>query len=301
MAKRHWTGAVGNNAWDTAGNWLEEAVPAGGDEVYVRARVLVDGTTTDEDITEGLDQSAVRLAALHVEQSYRGKIGTAVAPLQIAAAQVDIGEHYGFTTPTGSPRVNLDLVHIESEDGPVVTVHNTAGRAEESDLAPVRLLAHDSDAVLYVRKGIVGVGMLGEAAQFAAIHQSYVSAVETDAVVVVGPNVAVATIDRVGGSMTLQCGATTVQNAAGDLLTVGAGAIGTLTVDGGTVVSNSSGTVTTLNANGGTADFTRSRAARTVTTPKIRAGATIKFDPAVVTFTNKVEAVGPVSLAAQAA
>jgi len=49
--------------------------------------------------------------------------------------------------------------------------------------------------------------------------------------------------------------------------------------------------VTNLNVYGGTADFSRSSASRTVSTPKVDPGGVIKFNPNVVTLTNKIQPI----------
>jgi hypothetical protein len=301
MATRTWTGANDDHKPDVAADYLEAAVPTDADDAYFRARALVDGVTTgDVGVTVDVaDLAAVLLASLHIEQSFTGALGTAIAPFSIGAIIVHIGEDTGFGSPAGSPRINLDLPALASP--PVITVFDTAETSTEELLPPVRILAHDEDAVLYVRRGTVGVGMLGEAAQFSAINVSFVDNQDGDANVHIGPNVTVATINKTGGQMTLASAATTINHSAGTLIIEGTGAITNLTVTGGTVICNSTGTITNLNCQGGTVDFTRSQAARTVTTPKIWAGATLKYDPAVVAMTAKPAAQEAVSLQASAA
>jgi hypothetical protein len=283
----HYTDALATHNPQTAGNYLENAAPASGDTVIIRSRLLVDGNTGgDGSITASLAQSAVILARLVIEQSFTGLIGTAAAPWQIGAVVVEIGQDSGFGAPVGSQRVNLNLA--DAGGVTTVTVYNTCDSSAESYLPPVRLLTHNAAAVIEVRKGSVGIGVLGEACTLSAIRESFAGNVEGDADVVVGNNVTVATIDKVGGDLALRSAATTVTNAGGNLITEGSGAIGTLTVGGGMVISNSTGTITALALNAGLTDFTQSRDPRTVTTVTGRAGASMKYDPAVVTLTNKI-------------
>jgi len=76
----------------------------------------------------------------------------------------------------------------------------------------------------------------------------------------------------------------------------------TINARGGTITSNSTGTITTLNINEtATVDFTKSAAARTVTTLKLNPDGTLKYDPNVVTLTNKVQSDYPVIYRAAAA
>ena len=59
---------------------------------------------------------------------------------------------------------------------------------------------------------------------------------------------------------------------------------------------NATGTITTLAADGGVIDLTKSNAARTVTNLTSARGAVaeVRYDPAVVTVTNKLAPTGPV-------
>jgi hypothetical protein len=99
----------------------------------------------------------------------------------------------------------------------------------------------------------------------------------------------VTTIVKDGGTLILRSAATTLTQNAGTLTTYGSGTITTGNIYGGTFYGNSTGTITALNISGATVDFTRSQAARTVTTLKLDPGSTLKYDPAIVTLTNKVQ------------
>lgn len=278
MATRTWTGAVSGN-WGTAGNWLEAAVPETGDDVYFRLNAI--------DVTEGLDQSAVRLASLRIEQTYTGKIGTASAYLRIGAALVVVGEYHGPANPSGSPRLKLDLVHVDQEAGPVVEVFRTGSTRADTHLPPLRLLLNDADATLYVRRGEVGVAVDGaaETAVLDELIESYLESRETDAQVVLGPGVTWATIDKTGGRLVVQSGGTLLRNAGGQALVAGEGAIDTLRIEDGTVYPESLGTITLLECRGGLTDLYLSRRPRTVTETKLWPGAMLRYDPAVVTMT----------------
>jgi hypothetical protein len=295
-----WIGAAADGDWGTAGNWTP-APPGAGDSARFRSRALVDGTAGDKDVLVGLDQSALALVALVIEQSFTGLVGTAVAPLQISAETVDIGQASGFGAPTGSGRLNLHIVHLSLQDPVVVTIHDSAEASTELLLPPIRLVLDDADSVVEVRRGYVGIGAMGETVALSVLRMSYITQRDTDADVFLGAGVAVATIDKAGGRLVSRVGATLITNHGGDLLTEGAGAVATLTVEGGNVVSNSTGTIAALNLNGGFTDFTQSRAPRTVTTTTIKAGAVLRYDPAVVTMTNKPAPSEAVTLTASAA
>ena len=72
-------------------------------------------------------------------------------------------------------------------------------------------------------------------------------------------------------------------------MTFGSGAITTINQYGGTAILNSTGTITTLNCLGGVSDCLKSIAARTITTLKIADNAQFKYDPSVITLTNKIQ------------
>ena len=76
MAVKIWTGATDGD-WSVAGNWSPSGVPASADDVILSASYVVS-------ITAGLNQSAVTLNSLTVEQGYSGAIGSKAADLQIA-------------------------------------------------------------------------------------------------------------------------------------------------------------------------------------------------------------------------
>ena len=76
MAVKIWTGATDGD-WSVAGNWSPSGVPASTDDVIISAAYTVS-------ITAGLNQSAVTLNSLTVEEGYSGAIGSKSADLQIA-------------------------------------------------------------------------------------------------------------------------------------------------------------------------------------------------------------------------
>ncbi|HUX15565.1 MAG TPA: hypothetical protein VMW52_03780 [Phycisphaerae bacterium] len=294
---RLWLGNDSGNEgdWDTAANFDPAGVPVTGDTVILQR--------SSQSVTAGLDQSAVTLAALRIEQSFTGLVGTLGDPLIIGATAVNLGEHFGpSAAPAGSQGINLDL-----RGASTITVANSAAASPsaESTLPPVRLLTDNASSVLRVRKGKVGLAINSPTAvsTIGTVSVGWSASQSTDADVQIGPGVTLTTLEQTGGSATLRCAATTVTQSAGALLTDGTGAITTHTITGGSAILNASGTITTLNLDGGRADLTRSRAARTITTLAARSGSTgqISYDPAVVTVTNKLAPAGPVTISLSAA
>jgi len=306
MAKRimRWTGDAADNDWATVGNWEADGaaaagIPITGDDVYI--------LQTSEGITGTLDQSAVVLDLLVIEQSFTGEVGDADNYLEIGALEVRIGENYDVSTPAGSARLKLHL--YQTDDAACdVTIYNTATSSTDSNLPPCRLLVEhvdtgadpDATAVLSVLKGRVGLAVNdpNETSDLVSIDTGYITGRDSDARLDIGPGVTFTTLTKTGGNVTLRAAATTAINRAGTLTTRGSGAITTLTCSGGTVNSASSGTVGTLNADGGLVDFTQSTEARTVTTAYRRGEGRIKYDSSVMTFTNPIDSGGAIALSA---
>jgi len=288
----------GPSDWSSTANWSGGALPGGAadQDVYIE--------DSDVDILYGLDQSGISnaLDSLNIAQSYTGKIasngayGAAGDYLQIKTSALNIGYNHGPGNPAGSGRIKIDL----GSTACTVIIDN-AGINTDTAKPSIRLLANNAATNIRVRKGKVGIAFeAGETATVGTITPSFVSQKTTDADVYIGPGVTMTTLDQTGGDVISQCAMTTATTGGGTLKTEGSGAITTMNVKGGTVTSNSTGTITTVNATGGTTDFTKSVAARTVTTLKIEAGATLKYDPNDLTITNKVDSDNPVKLTATA-
>lgn len=293
MADKLWVGTDTAGDWSVAANWSPAGVPVNADDVYMR--------DSSQSVTTGFDQSAVTLDSLNIDQSYTGEIGDSDDYLKISATVVRIGYHYGPGTPAGSGLIKLDFGNNQA----TVTIHDT-GSPSDTDMPAVQLLNVHANSTIEVRKGSVGLAVgFGEVSTVSKITTSYVSQKASDADMFIGSGVTLTTLDQTGGDCVLECAATTVTSEGGNLETAGSGAITTLNIEGGDVTSNSTGTITNLNVSvdggGGSIDFTKSAAARTVTTPILEAGGTIKRDPGVVTFTNEVASNDPVTLRAAAA
>lgn len=280
MATRLWLGNVAGHEGevDYADNYSPSGVPQTGDTLIV--------ANTSQSLNAGdLDQSAVTLAMLQIDQTFTGEIGTAAAYYQVGATVVRIGRYDGAGNPAGSPRLKLDLGAAQS----AVTIDNASAVSTDADLPPIRLLANHASTVLTVRKGLVGLACQDrtEVSTVGTVKVDFVNNVGGDATVILGAGVTVTTVTKTGGWLALGCAATTVTQRAGTLVTDGSGAITTLNADGGFVVGNSSGTIGTLEIqDGAEVDLLRSTTARAVTTCKLHSGGALSYDPAVVTITT---------------
>ncbi len=204
----------------------------------------------------GLDQSAITVASLNIAQSYTGYIGTEDCPLSIGASILRIGYPLGTGEHGGSGRININLGSVSS----AISIFNSSTSSSDAGLPPIRLNGTSSSNTLVMYRGVVGLACEWSTSQFTAtsITVHYMTAPATDCYLYLGPGVTVTTLTSYGGIITL----------------------------------NNTATITTLNAHGGALDFTQSQTPRTVTTlnstPTGRTNAVIKYDPSVVTFTNKI-------------
>lgn len=308
------TGSEGPKHWDTAANWSTGAVPDGAHDVFVE--------DFSGDILFGLDQSGITpLTTLNIGKSFTGKIGSngsagiSADYLEILSAIVNIGQHFGPGNPTGSGRIKLDL----GATATTVTVDGTATPSDTNKPA-VRLKMASTSSNLYVNKGNVGLAFeSGETATVGVVAVGYISNLSGDSDMFLGDGVtfggsnsltitggdtvlrtAVTTVTVNGGTLTKSnSGAITTLNASGGTVTTwGSGTIGTVNASGATINSNATGTIAALTITGGSADFTKSPAPRTVTTLKLDAGGRLKYDPSVITITNKVDSTNAVTLTA---
>lgn len=326
------TSNAGPSDWSSADNWSGGAVPggAGGQDVFVEDSLV--------DILYGLDQSGIgnALDSLNISASYRGKIGTdgatgvAADYLQIKATIVNIGAETGPGTQAGSTRIKLDLGATAS----TVNVYRTAASTDIGKTS-LRLKAANAATIVNVFRGSVGLAIeAGETSTVGTVNISWIQNRSTDSDVFISDGVTLTTINKTAGTCQVRCAATTISNSSGTLETFGTGAVTTynslgglsnlsstgtiatlnadggqattsgsmavtnMNADGGDINSNSSGQVENLTITGGTVDFTGSTAVRTVTTPKLDAPGTMKYDPAVLTLTNKIDSDDAVTLKA---
>lgn len=268
--------------WGTAANWSGAAVPVTGDTVWLDQRAVAA-------ISAGLDQHTVVLAALYVSLGMTQQIGTATAPLQIAAT---VG-YYGLPSNAsnqGTGRFNLDL----GSNASTFYVQATGSSpAADAGLEPLRIKCNHSSTKLLISGGRVGVatGLPTDTATFGELDVS-----GQNTVVNAGAGVTWTTIKQLGSStLAVNSGGTTLTQNAGTLTTFGTGAITTLTVGGQAKLNMraaSGATIGTLIVlPGGTADFSDLPSNVTVTNVQLYAGGRIVVsaaNPAHLIITNQI-------------
>ena len=307
------TAATGPNFWDDAENWSDGVVPATNDTVYFRGSSIP--------VAWGLDQSAVDLTAMFIDQTFTGKIGLrrdqfatsadaatldSSVPeyrdsyLDIGYDALDIGLQRGPGTANGSTRIKIDNDRAAASE---TRIHNTAS-AGENNKAAVLLLAANASADIEVRAAPGGVGIgTDEPGETSTVGDITVTDTTTASTVYVGEGVTLTNFTQRGGQNELNAAAdiTAVTTSGGTLLITGDYTITTFNQNGGTTTDNhtdSTAIITTLNCNGGTIDFTGRRvASRTVTTLNHEGGAVIAdFDQLVVTTNNEPSGLKQVSV-----
>lgn len=310
------TANAGPNDWDTAENWSAATVPVDADDVIFRDSAV--------DVRWGLDQSAVDLASLSIEQTYSGKIGldrTAVVTggdgstnsekpeyrdhyLDIGWDTCKIGEVLGSGSPAGSGRLKLsnDKAGASSTE-----VFDTGSSSSDGSLPAVRLLAANAAADIQVRKAPAGVGIaVDQPTETSTVGNIAITDETPAARVFIGTGTTVGGLVQQGGVNILRAAATvpSIEVLGGELSIEGSGyTVTALTIDGGgTVYANSTPTggnaVTTINVRDGTVDGSQSRLARTWGTVNlISPGGTLIADSDVVTITTLAEPSGPYQIA----
>lgn len=249
------TASQGPRDWNTVANWAGRVKPVSTDDVVLDGRGAAD-------VLYGLDQSAVALASLAIKDAFTYAVGQVGYPLKVGATSVVIGEAGSDgTSQNGSPLVNLNL----GTGATSVTVKKTRASGLRG-YAAVILAAVNAANKLTVEAGSVAVGTStpGDASTF-----SEVTLTASTARVELGTNVTLTTFAQVGGDAVTRSSLTTLNQDAGTIRTEGTAAITTANV-AGTITANATGTIGTLKVKGaGLADFTRSTAARTVTTARV--------------------------------
>lgn len=280
------TACSGPHFWSVASNWSGGAVPSTGDVVYL--------AHSEVSIKYGLAQSAVTLAALHIEASYTGDVGLptvnsdgAAYPeyratyLAIGATALNVGAGEG----QGSQRVKIDTGSAQT----TVLVRQTGSPAEQDLPAMIWKGTHASNAV-EVARGSFGAAVFGgESATVDVLRVGFIGSENADAQAFGGSGLTLTTLRQQGGQVSLNAGLTTVSQTGGRL-TIGAGNVTTLTNDAGDVSYNGAGTIATLNVSG-VFDASGDMRGMTVTNANLYAGASVRDPAGRVAWTNPIQLV----------
>lgn len=272
------------NDWATAENWDSDTVPETGDTV-----IIPEGAVS---ILYGLNQSAVTLASLTVDQAFGGQIGLPEINangydeyrdtyLRIGATSLTIGSGVG----AGSQRVKINLGSAQA----TINISNSG----TSEFSPaIQLLGTHASNVVNVTRGSVGIAYNpGEVSTVATLRIGYVGNQSSDSRVVAGSGVTLTNLEQSGGNVRLEAASTLITQSGGEL-TINGGAHAAINMDGGTCYYSSTGTLTTAKVgNRSTLDLSRDMRAKTITNCEIYASGAIRDPFQVATFTNGIDVV----------
>ncbi len=311
------TANAGPNDWRTGDNWKDSSddsigtAPTAADNVFIGENA--------PNISFGLDQSAITINSLRIPATWTGKLGlrhdqfattadgdttVATAPeyrgthLQIKITKdAKIGEHSGASTPTGSGRINLNVLTTAT----VVDVQFCASTAAQAGFPSVDILANNTSTDIFIRDTALNVGI----AKTIPKSTSSVNLISNDGgKVYVGDGVTMVKYSQAGAAAGEIMSAATIPAieafGTGTLITEGDYTIAVFDIDGPTVYANNIKTagsaITTANLDGGSLIGTQSSRARTWDTVNYRGGVTLSYDDAIVTVTTKNKKGGPLSV-----
>ena len=275
----------GGAFWDVAANWSTGTVPAGGDDVIIQ--------NSANPILHGLDQSAVTLGSLSIDQSFTGTIGLA---RNNAAGYVEYRDQYlkiGATTITigrgdgaGSGRIKIDTLAVQT----TFNVSNSGSAAGNGVKAILWKGTHAANSVLVNKGSFAAAHFAGETATIATLKQGYRTNVAGDSDVRLGSGCSLAScaITKLGGTLEINSDFASLTQLHGETVIL-AGSPGTLSIAGGSVRYRSAGTYTSATVSGGgELDFRRDLQPRTGTNTTLHKGATLRDPAQTVTFTNPI-------------
>jgi trimeric autotransporter adhesin len=241
------TASEGPNDWSIAANFNTNTVPVTGDTVYV--------SDTNQSILYGLDQSAVTLAALHIEQTFSGFIGLPRTNSDGASSYFEYRDQYlkiGATTlfigdkeGDGSDRIKINLGSVQS-----TVLITDSGDGEDANTPAILLLGTHASNVININRGSLGVAYYPtEVSTIATLRQAFFDDATDDTNVYLGTGVTITDIVKTGGVLDVNSATTTFKQTAGTT-TVHDGAHTVLNLLSGLLNYNSTGTLAAANLSG---------------------------------------------------
>jgi hypothetical protein len=275
----------GGAFWSVAANWSTGAVPANGDDVIVQ--------NSANPILYGLDQSAVTLASLVIDQSFTGTVGL---PRTNAGGYVEYREQYlkiGATTITigrgegpGSGRIKINTLAVQT----AINVIDSGNPAENGLKAILWKGTHASNAVVVNKGSFAAAQFAGETATLATLKQGYRAnaAADSDVRLGAGCSLGSCAITKLGGTLEINSSFASLVQLRGETVIL-AGSPGALSIAGGAVRYKSGGTYTSAAIySGGELDFRQDLQPRTGTNTTLHKGATLRDPAQTVTFANPI-------------
>lgn len=282
------TAPTGPNHYDDPENWEPVNVPVTADDIVFER--------SDVDVLYGIDQSAVTPNTVRALPTFTGRIGLPPVnaegryreyrPQYLTFNGVTAGAFVEDGDGAGSGRIKLDF---GTATAATVTVAKT-GQGEEDGVPAVLLAGGNAGNVLNLTGGSVGLAFdTGTTGEWPVVNVSQAEGSGATTRLVCGQGSTLGTVRHYGGDVTVQSDVTTYEMTAGTLRWL-AGAVTTLTVDGGTVFWQSAGTLTTgvFRNKGTTLDAERDPRTRTATNLSVTKGAALFDGNKRITFTTPV-------------
>lgn len=297
---------AGPNDWRSGDNFMDIAtgvigtIPGAADDVFIGENA--------PNISFGLDQSAITINSLRIPATWTGKLGlrpdqfatsadgdttVVTAPeyrgthLQIkVTTDVKIGEHAGANTPLGSGRINIDVSTVAT----VVEVQFCATVSAQAGFPSVDILANNTSTDIFIRDTALNVGI---AKTLPESVSSVGDIVNDGGWVYIGAGVTMVKYKQTEAAQGELNSAATVPTinafGTGTLVTEGDYTVTAFNIDGPTVFANninSGNAIGTVTLDAGTLSSKQSSRARTWDTVNFRDGVKLIYDDAVVTINN---------------
>lgn len=261
----------------TGPNWLSEPENWNSNAAWLAGDTVIFENSSVDCLYGLIDYAAIQLVTLEIRASYTGKIGLPIwnangyyeyrdRALQTRATTVNVGNGIG----AGSTYVRLDLQAFQS----TITVNETADPDNSSDTA-LHILNTHASSILRVFKGSVGIAseIQGQTSQIATLQVGLKDSEESDAIVIAGAGLTVATIQKSGGYLETRAGFTTATQEKGTWRANGSGNSTKVLVYGGDCYWNLVGTCTAMRtADGATVYCREDMNTKTITLLTMEAG-----------------------------
>jgi len=284
----HEVTATGKSYFDNVDNWSDGVVPVSTDTIYF--------ANSSISLLYNIDQSAIVLAACHIERSYTGQIGL---PDWTGTYYEYRGKSFNITTTILNIGQGIgegsSFIRINNGTGQVTgTVYATGG---SGDLYPCAVLwkgTHASNAWKIFQGSFAAAYFQTETATIATLELGHSGSPDNDVTFIGGAGLTLGTsAKKWGGEATFNSAVPTLWNIGGNVTMVGSGGCATsfLLQEGG-CFWKSTGTITSLVVGkGGTFDKRGYTGANTITTLQMHAGAAFYGHINNLTFTNPIQLV----------
>ena len=254
-------------------NWKGGVIPATGDDVFFNS------LSAAVDVNAGLNQSAVVIGSITIDNGFEGTIGTSTTFLQVASPLITIGGDEG----NGSQRINIDA---GSGTASTINVLDIGSTGADQNFSPCRLKANNASTVIQINGETSNVSIIDEDDATGTIATIDIILAST---VFIGAGCTFTTLNVLEGTTEVGEAQGTINVSEGTITLKGTTAITAVVQTGGTVIWNSTGTITAYTGRSGLLDTTDSALARTITTLTKSPGFTFDRHIAVIVTNDNLD------------